>query len=377
MKYLPLVLANLWRSPVRSALTVLSVTTAFFLFGMLQGINSGYQAVVDASGLDRLFTDLRVPGGPPMPIAMLPKIEALPGVTRIVGRAVLFGQYQDRKNRIIAVAADVDDFFAVRTEYKVPPDQFARLKATRSGIAMPPDMAQRLGLRLGDKVPVVTQTRGKAPGAWEFDLVALFDNPDDPGKTVFTVINYEYFDALRANHTATVDRIIIRIDDPNRSAQVAAMIDKLFANSPSETRTQNEKEMAASSVQQLGDIAFFTNTVIGAVFFALLFVTGNTMMQSVRERIPEFAVLRTIGFSVRTVFALVVMESLLLNVIAAVAGLLLAAVTFPFIKDTLDIKIFSWTVVAAGFGIAVVLAFVSTLMPAWRISRINIVSALR
>jgi putative ABC transport system permease protein len=378
MKYLWLVWAGLWRRPVRSILTLLSVATAFLLFGMLQGINAGYQAVIEAQRLDRLMTDARVPGGPPMPISALAKIQTLPEVTRVCGRSLMFGQYQDRKNVIVAVATNVDDFFAVRPENKISADHFAQLKATRTGMAMPFNMAERLGLELGDKVPLQTRiVRKDGSTVWEFDLVALFDDIDHPGNANFTVINYDYLDESRVDSAGTVDRIIVRIADPKRSAQAAADIDQLFANSTHETRTQSEKEITESSIQQLGDISFFTNAVFGAVFFALLLVTGNTMAQSVRERTAELAVLRTIGYTEHKVLGLILAESMSLSIAAAAIGLLLAAAAFPVVGETLGIKTFSWIVVVAGFAIAFVLALISAMVPSWQIQRMKIVDALR
>lgn len=378
MKFLPLIWAGLWRRPVRTTLTLLSVTTAFFLFGMLQGIDSGYRAVIAAQRLDRLMIDPRVPGGNPIPVSALAKIRGLPEVARVCGRSLMFGKYQDYKSMIVSVATDVDDFFAVRAENQIAPEQLARLKATRDGMAMPFHMAQSLGLKLGDRLPLQTRVlRKDGTSTWEFQLVALFDDVDNPGKAAFTVINYDYLNESRVQNVDTVDRIIARIADPSRSAQVAARVDALFANSPHETRSQNEKEITESSIQQLGDISFFTRAVIGAVFFTLLFVTGNTMMQSVRERTPELAVLSTIGYSERTVLALMFAESMLLSVAAAVVGLLFAAAVYPLIKETVGIKMFPWTVVPAGLAVAITLGLVSSLLPSLQITRMKTVDALR
>lgn len=375
MKYLPLILSGLGRRPVRSTLTVASIVTAFLLFGMLQGIDSGYRAIIAEQLLDRLFTDPRVPGGAPMPVAALDKIRALPEVTRVAGRSMLFGQYQHRRNHLVAIATDVEDFFAVRPELRMPAEQMAKVKQTRAGMAMHAKVAEELGVRIGDRVPLQSRVVRKDGGTvWDFEVVGLFTDPDD--SVLITVVNYDYLNESRVNDVDTVDRIIVRIADPARSAQVAASIDRLFANSPHETRTQNEKEMTESSIQQIGDVAFFTRSVIGAVFFALLFVTGNTMAQSVRERIPEFAVLRTIGFSNAGIALLVFAESMVISVGAAAIGLLLAAAAFPLVRDLLGITTFSWIVVGGGIAVAVALALISALIPSWQLMRMKIVDAL-
>ena len=169
----------------------------------------------------------------------------------------------------------------------------------------------------------------------------------------------------------------MRIADPTRSAQTAAAIDQLFANSAHETRTQNEKEQTEGSIRQVGEISYFTSTILLAVFFALLFVTGNTMAQSARERIPEFAVLQTLGFSGAQVLTIVLAEALLLCLTAAVLGLAIAALLFPHLENFIGLSRLSWHVVSTGLCLAALLAMVSMLLPAWNVRRLCIVEALR
>lgn len=378
MKYLPLILAGLLRKPLRSVLTLLSVLIAFLLFGLLEGINAGFTEVIEAQHLDRLLTDPRVPGGAPMPIAAADKIERLPGVTRVCARAAFFGTYQDPKNGLFALATDAADWLAVRPEYSMRPEQLRAFQSTRAAIAMMPGLQKRLGLKLGDKVPIKSPiARKDGNPVWTFELVATFDYDESPGEGQLAIIHYDYFDEARVADTGTVDRIIVRIADPSRSAQTAAAIDQLFANSAHETRTQNEKEQTESSIRQVGEISYFTNAVLLAVFFALLFVTGNTMAQSARERIPEFAVLQTLGFSNTRVLAIVLAEAVLLCLTAAVIGLAVAAALFPNLEGFIGLTHLSWRVVVAGLLLSALLALVSMLLPAWNVRRLRIVEALR
>src|SRR5690606_26155183 len=147
------------------------------------------------------------------------------------------------------------------------------------------------------------------------------------------LMNWEYFNESRAFGNNMVGWYALSIKDPTRAAEVSRAIDAQFANSPYETKTQTEKEFAAAQICQLGDIGFMVNAIVGAVMFTLLFLTGNTMMQSVRERIPELAVLKTVGFTDGMVTALVIAESLLLCVFAALAGLGLASLAFPVLGN--------------------------------------------
>ncbi len=243
---------------------------------------------------------------------------------------------------------------------------------------MMPALQKRLGLKLGDKVPIRSPiARKDGNPVWTFELVASFDYSEDPDKGQLALIHYEYFDEARLADVGTVDRLIVRIADPTRSAQTAAAIDRLFANSAHETRTQNEKEQTEAAIRQVGEISYFTNAVVLAVLFALLFVTGNTMSQSARERIPEFAVLRTLGFGAVHVFALVLAEALVLCWVAAAVGLAIAALLFPSLAGSVGIAQLSWRVVAGGALVATVVALMSALVPAWQSQRLRIVEALR
>jgi putative ABC transport system permease protein len=143
-----------------------------------------------------------------------------------------------------------------------------------------------------------------------------------------------------------------------------------------ETRTQTESGLAQQNLKQIGDINFIVNAIVGAVLFTLLFLTANTMMQSVRERTPELAVLKTLGFSDGKVLALVLVEAFLLCVFAALIGLGVATMLFPSLKALIGDLPMPFIVIMMGVGMALVLALVSGLPPAIRAQRLKIVDAL-
>jgi putative ABC transport system permease protein len=193
--------------------------------------------------------------------------------------------------------------------------------------------------------------------------------------------NYKYFDKARAANQGTVNTVIAQIANPNRAAEISQAIDDLFANSPAPTRTLPEKVALQSGLQALGDVNVLTRTVIGAVLFMLLFLTGNTMMQSVRERIPELAMMKTLGFSDARIIALVFAESLILCALAGLAGLLVVKFGFGLIEDKLPngvatLMLVNWRGLLTGFGFALAVALISALVPALRVRRLNVVDAL-
>jgi putative ABC transport system permease protein len=222
----------------------------------------------------------------------------------------------------------------------------------------------------------VIWTKPGGSSDWDFDIVGIYTMPDNPGRANSFLFNHSYFDEARSFGKGTVGWYVVKVKDPNQAARVADAIDKRFANSPDETKTQTEKEFAQSFVKQQADIGFIVTSILGAVFFTLLFLTGNTMMQSVRERVPELAVLKTLGFSDGRLLALVLAESLLLCLVAALLGIGLAALVFPALKDIIGEVRLPLEVVTLGMAIAIVLALLTGLPPAWRAMRLNIVDAL-
>jgi putative ABC transport system permease protein len=272
-------------------------------------------------------------------------------------------------------------FFSLRPEITISPQQLETLLHTRTGAAVAADLAQKYGWKIGDKVPIQTKT-AQADGnqVWTFDIVAIVDDANYPGAGGWFLANYAYLDEGRVAEKGTISRFLVRIKDPERGGQIGRQIDKMFANSPVATRTSSERSGAQSGVQFFGDVNFLTNAVLGAVFFMLLFLSGNTMLQSVRERIPEFAVLKALGFSDITVLSLVVAEAALLCLLAAAAGLLLSKLIIPVargpLSDFLLLLQTPWTAMLRGFGLALIVAFLSSLLPALRIKQLSVAEAL-
>jgi putative ABC transport system permease protein len=377
MKYFSLVWAGLRRRPTRLLFTMLSIATAFVLFGMLEGLNAGFAKALADQDLNGLITDLKVPGGEGMPISAMTKIEQVPGVVVVAQRAYFMGAYQHASNTVAALATDPNRWFALRPGFKISKAQLTTFSSTRAGIVATPALMRLYGWKIGDKIPL-TSSIAKEDGttAWTFDLVGTFDTKADPGKATLALINYDYLDAARASDKGTVDRYLVRISDPTHSVAVSNAIDGMFTNSAHETQTRSEKEMAQSKMKQIGDVTFLTNAVVAAVLFTLLILTANAMKQSVYERIPEFAVLKTIGLTDLRVATLVFAEALTLCVISAVMGLAVSALIAPLLVNILGVVRLSWGVIAGAAVVAFIMAIVSAIPPAWRIHRLRIVDAL-
>ena len=379
MKYLPLLWAGLWRKPLRTTLTVLSLVAAFTLFGVLQGIDAGFTRLVEVSSMDRISVFGRF-AGVQMPISYREKIASLPGVTIVTAVANFGGYIQDPKKFFYIATVD-ENYFAVYPKLSLTKDQIELLKQTRTGFLASPALVNRLGLKVGDKVPVTGYVpKRDGSTAWSLELMGLVDRVDNPNTYQFGIGNYEYYNAERIAGTDTANIFILRLSDPEQAVPTARAIDAMFANSGAPTRSQVERLALEADLANFGDVKLFVNAIVVAVLFSLLLLTANVMMQSYRERTPELAVLKTLGFQDSRVLLLVLAESLTQCLLGAAIGLGLAWAVVPFMKGKLPGPSFvlemPLRVAAIGLVVAIIVAVLSAALPAWRAGRMQIVDAL-
>ena len=384
MKYFPLIWATLWRKKTRTIFTLLSMVVAFLLFGVLETVDYAFaHPSGGATGADKLITTNKYSITLSLPFSDTQEIRAVPGVAEVTWISWFGGYYQESKNFVFAAPIDTDSYFNLhKDEFIVSGVEMQAFRNTRSGALVNSALMKKFGWKVGDKVPLhSTIWTQKKDGSldWTFDIVGIFDakDPTQASQQASTLLfHYDLFDEGRSFGKGTVGWFEERVADPSQSGAISGRIDALFANSPNETKTQPAKDFALAFVKQLGDIGFVLRAILGAVFFTLLFLTGNTMMQSVRERTPELAVLKTIGFADGKVLGLVIGESLLLCLIAAGIGLGLSYAALPIIKLGLQGVELSPSALLPGIGAAVLLALIVGLPPALRAGRLNIVDAL-
>jgi putative ABC transport system permease protein len=384
VKYLPLLWAELFRKKTRTVLTLLSVLVAFLLFGLLQAVQIAFESGADTADAKRLLTTARYSIIEPLPMAYLRQIEQVPGVVGVAFADWFGAKYQNESNAFPVFAVDPARYLAMYPEFTIAPEHLQAFVKTRTGAVAGRRLAERYGWRVGQKLPISSEIHPRTDGSlsWEFDLVGLFD-ADDPavrGNTDLVLINVHHFDEARQFGRGKTGWYIVRIADPAQARAVSARIDALFANSPDETKTQPEKEFAMGFAKQIGDMGALVTRILIAVFFTILILTGNTMAQAIRERIPELAILKTLGFSDGRVTALVVGEAVLLLLIGGGLGMLGAVALLPAINAStggrfppLFVEPVTWLLAGV---IAVALAVVVALPPALRVHRLRIVDAL-
>ena len=384
MRYLPLLWAGLFRRKTRTVLTLLSIVVAFLLFGMLQAVQTAFESGADAADAKRLLTTARYSIIEPLPMAHLKVIERVPGVVGVASADWFGAKYQNESNAFPVFAVDPARYLDMYPEFTIDPAQREAFAKTRTGAVAGQRLVDRYGWKVGQKLPIASEIHAKTDGSlnWEFDLVGVIDAEDPAvrGNTDMVLINVAHFDEARQLGRGKTGWYVERIADSEQAKAISTEIDRLFANSPDETKTAPEKEFAVGFAKQIGDIGAVVTRILIAVFFTILILTGNTMAQSVRERIPELAILKTLGFSDARVTALVLAEAVLLLGLGAGLGMAAAAALLPAVNGSTGgrfppLFVTETTWVLAG-ALALLVALAVGLPPALRARRLRIVEAL-
>lgn len=375
------ILANLLRKRTRTVLTLLSVTTAFLLFGLLQAVNVLFSAGADFVGAARIVTQSRVSFTQSLPLNQLPRIEATPGVAQVTWIQWFGGIYQEPSNFFPQFATDPVRLRAVYPEFVMDEAQWEAFRRTRTAAIVGARTAERFGWKVGDKIPLQSTIWPQQNGdkTWTFDLVGIFDGKDEEWQrnAVEMYLNFDYFDEARQFGRGSAGIYVIRLAEGADPSTVSARIDAMFENTPDETKTQSERDFNVGFFKQIGDIGLLVRWILLAVFFTLLMVVGNTIAQSVRERVPELAVLKTLGFSDQAVMVFVLIETLLLVGIGGVLGLGLATVLSFGLGGgggpPIRVDGHVW---AAGLAAILATTLITGILPALRAMRLRIVDAL-
>ena len=382
MKYLHLIWAALFRSKTRTLLTLLSVVAAFLLFGMLDSVRVAFNSSANVDGYDRLITTSKLSITNSLPYSLTSQFESVPGVAKVAYATWFGGIYQDQRNFFPNFAIG-PGYIEMYPEYVLPPDQLEAFNSTRTGAIVGEALAKQFGWKLGDTIPLqATIFPTKGSNDWTFKLVGIFKVADKKrqGEERTLMFNWKYFDEANDYIKGEVHWYVIDLADASQSTQVARAIDALSENSDHETKTQTEQAFNQAFFKQFADIGLIVTAIMSAVFFTLLLLTGNTMAQAVRERIPELAVLKTIGFSNRSVLLLVLFEAVLLIVIGGAIGLGIAAVLMPAVSSASGGVIQLGTVATPtwllGLCLMITIGVVVGALPALRAMRLNIVDAL-
>jgi putative ABC transport system permease protein len=383
MKSLHLIWAGFIRRKGRTLFTWLSVVVAFMLFSVLAAVRYGMLGQLTVSVAERLDTYNKAAQGDQMPLSYYPKIASVPGVVAAMYLNGFSGYFRRRPNTLQVLAAS-PTVFEVFPEAKFAPGELRAWQADRQGVMVGPVLAARYGWKVGESIAIrTTLPRKDGDTTWYFHVDGIYHADLPNAYLTFFIAHYEYYNQAVADPGLRnqVSQYTERIADPRQATRISDAIDALFSDSSPQTMTQSEVQAALSFIRQFGDISAMVIYVGIAVFFSLLLIIGNTVVQSVRERTGEFAVFRAIGFPGLWIVRLVFKETLLLLVSGSVVGLALGgSVTralYPSVGSVLQTFQLTWSAVATGVLLSAVFGTGAALIPVRRLARLQVAEALR
>jgi putative ABC transport system permease protein len=383
MKFLPLVWRNLLRRKVRTIFTVLSIFTAFVLFGVLMALRAAFSMGIELAGADRLMVLNKISLIMPLPESYGGRVRALEGVTDVTHANWFGGYYRETRNAFANMAVDPESWLRMYPEFQLPEDQKKAWLADRQGAIVGADTARRFGWKVGDRVPLEATIFRRPDGrAWEFNIDGIYDSPVKGTDKTQLFFHYGYLsEVLRdVGMSGQVGWYVIKVADPDRSPEIAKKVDAMFTNSPAETKTDSEKAFVAGFAKQIGNVGLITQLVAAAAILMILLITANTMAQSIRERTGELAVLKTLGFGDGRVLSMVLLESCFIALLGGGVGLTVAWFLVALGDPTGGfLPTFYFPVRDLILGVALVLGLgvISGAFPAWQAGRLRIVDALR
>jgi putative ABC transport system permease protein len=383
MRVLKLITKNMLRHKLRTFLTILGIAIAVMAFGLIRTVITAWYAGVESSAANRLITRHAVSFIFPLPLAYESRIEKVPGVTLVTYANWFGGTYIDKNQFFARLAIDAEHYFDVYPELVVPKDQMETFKRERNSCIIGSQIAERYHVKIGDIMPIEGDIY---PGRWEFVVRGIYtprEKSVDPSNMLF---HWQYIDERMKQESpgraGEVGWYIIKIANPTDDARVSEQVDQLFSNSPAETKTETEKAFQQNFLASAGAIITAMNLISFIIIGIIMLVLGNTMIMAARERVREFAVLKTLGFSGWHLVGLIGGESLAISLLGGAIGL---AVTFPLAAGFAEALPKGWfpvfnvepiTIILAG-SFALLVGIIASIFPIQRALGTSIVDGLR
>jgi putative ABC transport system permease protein len=380
-RHLSFIVKSGLRNRRRSMLTIASIAVSLCLLGVLMAM---YRALFlsdqpsPAQAL-RMVVHHKVSLTVPLVAAFEPRIRQMPGVRAVSAYQWFGGVYKDPKNFFARLAVEPDEFFKLKPELQMPEEQKQAFQHLRTGCIAGVTLAQKFGWKLGDRITIVGDI---FPMNAELTLVGIYNDPEDTDGLFF---NNEYIrQAMQGTTRADeIGAFWVQADSAADVPRVSKEIDDEFANSPYPTKTESEKAFALSFISFLGNLRLFLAAICGAVTFTILLVSANAISMSVRERVREVGILKTLGFTTGNILSIIVGEAVFIAGTGGVLGSLIAAFLCngvkhaPMMAGFFHDLSFSSGVAAAALGTALFIGLVSSLVPAWGAAKTSILDSLR
>jgi putative ABC transport system permease protein len=380
MRSLTLVRKNLFRRKLRFGLLFFSIMVAFLLYGALASIDSLLNGGSDVGLDNRMMTTNKINFTQPVPISYLSRIRAIKGVTAASHRSWFGGYFQDPKNQMVMFATEPESYLKVYPELVIDVATKERFIRDRTGVLVGKPIADKFGWRVGQKVPIFSNIFQQKNGSrsWDFTIAGIFTVSKDNQTANFALFNWEYFNETRSFWKDMTGTVVFLTENAKINDSVKVKVDNLFTNSQYATETSTERAFFAAFAGQLGNIGLLIKIVVGASFITILIIVGNTMVMAVRERTREIGIMKTLGFSVQKIMAMIVGESLAIALIGGLAGIALAAILFKVLAVSTgmgggSIPGIIWF---KGVGWMIFLGILTSAIPAYNALKLNIVTAL-
>ena len=381
-RYLPLILKNCWRNRRRTLLTIASIGVSMCLLGVMAALyHAFYLSDPSPASAVRMVTRNRISLTVALPQSYLPRVKQVPGVQEVMMMNWFGGTYKDArepKNNFARFGVEPEKLFNIFSELRIPEDQKKAFERERTACVIGRDIATAHGFQVGDRIHLMGDIY---PGDFEFTIRGIFDSPNSSNVMYF---NKEYIDqTLPERRRGLVGMLYIRIDNPADSARISEAVDDQFRNSTAQTKTESEQAFAVGFLAFFGNVKMLLMGISGAVMFTILLVSANTMAMSVRERVREVGVLKTLGFTPGAVLNLILGEAAGISVAGGCLGYLISVLLLgamsksPFGGFLPPFQPFSIPVGAVCVATAAIIGICSSLVPALSASRIPIVTALR
>jgi len=382
MYLLKLILRNALRHKLRTGLTLLGIFVAILAFGLLQTVVEAWYAGADAASSARLITRNSISLVFPLPSTYQEKIRQVEGVSRVAHANWFGGIYVSEKNFFPQFAVNLDAYLELYPEYIVPPDQMKAAMLDRKGCVIGRKLADTYGFKVGDVVPL----RGTIfPGTWEFVVRAIYDGKEAKTDTSQFFFHWDYLNETLRKTTPrranSVGVYVVGVRDPGQAAKVAGDIDRVFANSLAETLTETERAFQLGFVAMTEAIVVAIRIVSFLVIFIIMAVMANTMAMTARERMPEYATFKALGFGPATVVILILGESLAIALAGALLGVLATSPVAHWFASQMGTLFPVFEVSPETFAMqvaaALVVGVVAAVLPGYRAASVRIVEGLR
>ena len=378
-RYFSLIAKNAMRNRRRSILTICSVGASLCLLGVLMAIyHAFFFTPPTPEQARRLVTRNRISLANVMPVAYRDKISKIAGVREVMVSQWFGGVYKEPKNMFARFAIEPDRFFTIMPEIKITPEEQKAFIADRTGCIIGRDLATKFNLKVRDRLTLVGDI---FPVTLDFTIRGIF-NFKEANDIMYFNVQY-LFESMSARRRDFAGTFSILMDSPDDAGRISQEVDETFRNAPDQTRTESEKAFQLGFISMMGNVKMFLLSICAAVTFTIILVSANTMAMSVRERIREVGVLKTLGFTQGEILGIVLGEAAFLSFIGGVLGYTLAMLLTVVIRQApaffSELKTLTIVppVAAMLIVIAVLIGLVSSIVPAWNASRTNIIDSLR